>query len=287
MTDPIKAIARLENARTKARGARVRATEAIEEIKAGRIEDAFITMTEGDDRTRKYMDLTRDARGFLGDEDPGPGPGPEPDPNVYVFDTDSITDLDDNPSWRFAPDHGADVYLIQSSPQPPDVWNLEIPPVPQRPVASYSLQLWMSGRPTEKRSVLAWWVGGTGQAGDNDQKFSDLVFIDKGTGKIRFRQGFGVNQEEQVPTTVTAPWAEALGFSVHHRARINHLPTNVLSSSYGRSQYQARGSWSQGQPPIGKPVVGPKGIHLDLGDRGGLSPVGTTYDRVRLELVFA
>ena len=113
---------------------------------------------------------------LIGDVEP-----PQPDPDTYIFDTAS------DPEWSFTPEHGTDVKHIQ------------LEDIPTDPIKSYTFSLWMSGALEEKRGVYAWVVAGTGEDSDNKNKFSDLVGIARGA-KVRWRQGFGVNQEGQIPT---------------------------------------------------------------------------------------
>ena len=95
----------------------------------------------------------RSLRGEVPDEpepDPIREPEPEPvDPDTYVFDTNNLPEV-----WTHKPSNGSDVLQLQSG--------VEMPAVPQRPVDSYSLQLWLRGHPVEKRNVLAWMVAGIG-----------------------------------------------------------------------------------------------------------------------------
>ena len=199
---------------------------------------------------------------------PEPVPEPEPDPDTYVFDTDRVF-----PSgWSHMPQHGADFgeLLLNAHDK-----------VPQRPVKAYSLSLWLTGRPTYSRAVLAWCVGGEGKTSDNRNKFSDLVWLSKKGGKIKWHQGFGVSQEEQTTDEALAPWNEGGKFSVeHHVFLAENMRDNLVASPVGNSG-------RLGTPPIGNITIPAKGVFIALGDADGASPVGATYTRVRFELVFA
>lgn len=246
----------------------------------------------GQDRTRDQKTARRVKdlwKRFIFNEEPaGPLPPivPPVDEDTYVYETPE--------GWSFAPQRGDDVFQLQSergeatidsiqsirdlaeTMSPSFLW---MPPIPQRPVKSYSIQLRLTGRPTEKRSVLAWAVAGTGRAGDNSQKFSDLAWEDRKGGKIRWHQGFGVQQREQTTDSFLAPWAVGQDeFSVLHSVKL--VPPNPFNGV--ASPWTSQGK--DGEPPIGDISIPERGVHVDLGDQDGNGPVGATYVYFRLEI---